>query len=187
MEKLDEIHLSLQELEAGLDYILQSPKDNGLVKMIVRRPNDDEREIVQFAELDQEQGLIGDNWKIRGSKRTPDGSANINAQITVMNSRTIALLAQKDERWPLAGDQLFIDLDLSEGNLSPGVRLVIGTATLEVSGEPHTGCNKFTERYGADATKFVNSEQGKQLHLRGINARIIEAGEIHVGDVARKV
>ena len=180
-------HLSLAELEAGLGIIRQSPQDNGLLKLIVRRPKVDEREIVNEAELDLEEGLVGDTWKARGSKATPDGSANINAQITLMNMRAIALLAQDESRWALAGDQLFVDFDLSEANIPAGTRIAIGSAILEVSATPHTGCAKFSERFGKDALKFVNSPDGKQLHLRGVNARVVQAGEIQVGNVVRKV
>jgi hypothetical protein len=184
---LEAQYLSMAELEAGLGYIRQSPRDNGILKMIVRRPQDDAREVVESAELDLHQGLIGDNWKTRGSKRSPDGSANPNAQITVMNARIIGLVAQNEERWPLAGDQLFVDMDLSDENIQPGTRLAIGSAVLEVSADPHTGCNKFSARFGADALKFVNSPQGKQLHLRGINTRVVQGGIIHVGDVIQKI
>lgn len=180
-------HLSLSELETGLAYILQSPKDQGILKLIVRRPKDDEREVIELGELDPTQGLAGDNWKARGNKKTPDGSANVNAQVTVMNSRMIELLAQSEERWSLAGDQLYVDMDLSDENIPPGTRLAIGTAVIEVSDVPHTGCSKFAERYGADAIRFVNSPEGKRLHLRGINTRIVQAGTVRVGDVVRKI
>ena len=184
---LDTHHLSMTELEAGMENIRQSPKDNGVLKLIVRRPRDDEREIVDQGELDPQAGLVGDNWKIRGSKHSPDGSANVNAQITVMNSRLIGLVAQDQERWPLAGDQLYVDMDLSEENLPPGTRLVLGPAVIEVSAEPHTGCRKFSSRFGVEAMKFVNSPEGKKLRLRGINARVVQAGTIRVGDAVRKV
>jgi len=180
-------HLSITELEAGLDTIRQSPKDNGVLKMIVRRPSVDERETLSEAELTLEEGLAGDTWKERFSRRTPDGSANIDAQITIMNARTVALLAQREERWPLAGDQLFVDLELSDENIPAGTRLAIGSAVVEVTAVPHTGCDKFAARYGTDATKFVNSKEGKRLHLRGINTRVVQAGSIRVGDVVRKV
>lgn len=180
-------HLSITEMEACLEHIRQSPRDEGILKMIVRRPQDDERERIDEGELDVSQGLIGDNWKIRGSKHSPDGSANVNAQVTLMNSRLIALLAQSEERWSLAGDQLYVDMDLGEDNLPPGTRLALGSAILEVSAEPHTGCRKFSSRFGVEATKFVNSPEGKRLHLRGINARVVQAGRIRVGDVVRKV
>ena len=180
-------HLSMTELEAGMDYIRQSPKDNGVLKMIVRRPNVDGREVVNEGELDPLEGLVGDTWKARGSGHTPDELAEINAQITVMNSRTIAVLAQDEERWPLAGDQLYIDMDLSDDNIPPGTHLSIGSAIIEVSVVPHTGCKKFSERFGVEALKFVNSAEGKQLHLRGINTRVIRAGVIRVGDAVRKI
>jgi len=178
--------LSRPELEAGLEHIRQSPKDEGKVMLIVRRPEEEKREALESCQVDLLEGLVGDNWKARGSKATPDGSANIHAQITIMNSRTIALLAQAEDRWALAGDQLYVDMNLGEDNLPAGTRLAIGSAILEVSALPHTGCAKFSQRFGVEAHKFVNSPEGKQLHLRGINTTVIQAGEIRVGDVAKK-
>jgi len=180
-------HLSIEELEAGLEHIRQSPKDEGRVMLIVRRPDEDQRETVQECQVNAEVGLVGDNWKVRGNLHTPDGSAKINAQITIMNARATALLAQSEDRWALAGDQLYVDIDLSDENLPAGTRLSLGTAVLEVTSEPHTGCKKFAERYGTDATKFVNSKEGKRLHLRGVNLKVIEAGTIRVGDAVRKI
>ena len=178
--------LSLIELEAGLDAIRQAPKDQGVLEMIVRRPRAGEREVLEEGQLDFADGLVGDNWKTRGS-RTTDGSAYRETQITVMNSRVIALLAQAKERWPLAGDQLFIDLDLSKENLPPGTRLTFGTAVLEVTPPPHTGCKKFMARFGQEAMAFVNSPTGKQLQLRGINAKVVQPGVIRGGDVVKKL
>jgi hypothetical protein len=180
-------HLSMAELEAGLENIRQAPRDHGVLRMIVRRPQEDSRESLQEAELSLSDGLVGDNWKIRGSRHMPDGSANPHAQITVMNARSIALLAQTENRWPLAGDQLYVDLDLGDDNLPPGTRLAIGSAVLEVSSVPHTGCKKFSSRFGVEAMKFVNTPEGKQLRLRGINTRIVQPGTIRVGDVVRKL
>ena len=177
----------MTELEAGLEFIRQSPKDQGLLRMIVRRPQDDDRESIEQGELSLSDGLVGDNWKVRGSKHMPDGSANPDTQITIMNARIIALIAQTKDRWSLAGDQLYVDLDLGVENLPPGTRLTIGSAVLEVSAVPHTGCSKFLARFGRDAMKFVNSAEGKQLHLRGINTRVVQAGTIHVGDIVRKL
>jgi len=178
---------SLPELEAGLGGILQSPKDRGVLELIVRRPRVDEREVLQEGELDLAAGLVGDSWKSRGSSSTPDGSANPEMQLNIMNSRVVALLAQTKERWALAGDQLYVDLDLSAANLPPGTRLSLGSAVIEVTSPPHNGCMKFKVRYGPDALKFVNSPMGKQLHLRGINAKVIQPGVIRVGDVAKKL
>jgi hypothetical protein len=180
-------HLSLEELEAGLEHIRQSPKDHGRVEMIVRRPTVDQREVLDEGTLDSTEGLIGDNWKSRGSKSMQDGSANPEMQLNIMNARTIALLAQDRERWQLAGDELFIDMDLSTENLPAGTRLGIGEAIIEVTPVPHTGCIKFAERFGTDATKFVNSPAGKELHLRGINARVIQNGKVRTGDTVRKL
>ena len=180
-------YLSIAELEAGLEHIRQSPRDDGVLKMIVQRPQIDERRLIDQGELNSVEGLVGDNWKDRGSKHTPDGSANLYAQITIMNARCIALLAQNEERWVLAGDQLFVDFDLSDDNIPPGTRLAIGSAVLEVSAEPHSGCKKFSSRFGVEALKFVSSPEGKQLHLRGINAKVIRKGVIRVGDTVKKI
>lgn len=180
-------YLSKAELEAGMEHIRQSPKEEGVLELIVRRPEVDEREVLEEGELSLTDGLVGDNWKFRFSRHTPDRSANLDAQITVMNARLIALVAQAPDRWPLAGDQLYVDMDLSEENLPPGTRLAIGSAVIEVTATPHTGCKKFSSRFGVEAMKFVNSPEGKQLHLRGINTRIVQGGIIRAGDVVRKV
>jgi len=179
--------LTMDELEAGLDYIRQSPQDKGVLELIARRPRDNEREALEVGQLNLQSGLEGDNWITRGSSRTTDGTAHPDMQITLMNSRVIALVAGDKERWPLAGDQLYVDLDLSADNLPPGTRLKIGGAVIEVSAQPHTGCAKFIARFGLDAQKFVNSPEGKQLHLRGINARVIQSGTIQIGDLVRKI
>jgi hypothetical protein len=180
-------HLTMQELEAALDHLREAPRDNGVVELIVRRPQVDHREVIEEAEFDPVKGLIGDSWSIRPSSRTPDHSPHPEMQLNIMNSRVTALVAQEKDRWPLAGDQLYIDMDLSKENLPGGTRLAIGTAVLEVSPLPHTGCQKFVARFGLDAMKFVNSPVGKELCLRGINARVIQGGVIRVGETARKI
>jgi hypothetical protein len=180
-------HLTMEELEAGLDHIRQSPKNEGVLQLIVCRPEVDSREIRAEADLDPVDGLIGDNWNVRPSSRTADGSPHPDMQINIMNARSVALVATEKERWPLAGDQLFIDMELSKANLPAGSRIAIGDAILEVTPQPHTGCKKFVARFGLDAMKFVNSEVGKELCLRGINARVVQAGTIKVGQVAKKL
>jgi len=180
-------HLTTEELEAALDHLRQAPKNEGVIELIVRRPEEDLREVLDEAELDISLGLIGDNWKVRGSSKTPDGSAHPEMQINIMNSRVTALVAQERERWPLAGDQLYIDMDLGRENLPAGSRIAVGSAVLEVSPLPHTGCKKFVARFGAEAMQFVNSELGKALCLRGINAKIIQGGTVKVGQTAKKI
>lgn len=180
-------HLTMAELEAGLDEIRRAPKDEGVLQLIVRRPQIEEREVLQQAELHLVEGLVGDSWSRRASSRTADGSAHPEMQLNIMNARVAALVAQDKERWQLAGDQLYLDMDLSAANLPPGTRLAIGSAVIEVTPPPHTGCKKFVSRFGLDAMKFVNSAVGRELHLRGINARVVQAGLIRVGDVAKKV
>ena len=180
-------HLTTVELEAGLDAIRQSPKDEGVIAMFVRRPQVDAREVLEEGELDLVEGLVGDSWKVRASTRTPDGSPHPDMQLNVMNARVIALVAGGKGRWPLAGDQLFIDMDVSQENLPPGTRLALGSAVIEVTDQPHTGCKKFATRFGPDALKIVNSPVGRQLQLRGVNAKVAQPGVIRVGDLVKKL
>ena len=180
-------HLGSEELEAGLDHILAAPKDAGELRLIVARPSVDERQLLERGELDAEQGLVGDNWRERGSHHMPDGAADPEMQLNIMNVRVAALVAADDSRIPLAGDQLYVDLDLSDENLPPGTRLAIGAAVIEVTEPPHTGCKKFAARFGKDAIVFVNSGRGKSLNFRGINARVVQSGTIAVGDVLTKL
>lgn len=180
-------HTSKEKLNEALPHIKLSPLDVGELELIVRRANVDEREIIVSGLLDVDLGLVGDNWKARGSNKSADGTAFPDAQITLMNSRFIDVIAQAKERWALAGDQLYVDLDLSEENLPPGTRLTIDTAVLEITARPHTGCNKFSERFGTDALKFVSTADGRSMRLRGVYAKVIQAGEIKTGNLLRKV
>ena len=173
------LHLELSDLTAGLDEIRRSPRDEGTVELVIRRPAVDEREVLTEATLDTEVGLVGDNWLAKGGDPI--------RQVTLMNARAAALIAQTVQRWPLAGDQIYVDFDLSGENLPPGTRLAIGTAVIEATGEPHRGCKKFMARFGLDALKFVNSEEGYALNLRGINARIVTGGVVRPGDRVAKL
>lgn len=180
-------HRSTEELLAGLPDIRQSPRDAGTLDLIVRRPAVGAREVLEQARLDVADGLVGDTWKQRASSRTSDRTPHPDMQLNIMNSRAIDLVAHTKERWPLSGDQLFIDIDLSDANLPAGTRLALGSAVIEVTDQPHTGCSKFAARFGKDAFTFVNSPIGTELRLRGINARVVQPGEIRVGDVVRKM
>jgi hypothetical protein len=180
-------HLTTEELQSGLDLIRRSPKDEGVLDLIVRRQAVNEREVLAEAELDLVQGLVGDTWNRRRSKSTPDGSPNIEMQITIINSRVAALVAREKSRWQLAGDQLYVDMDLSAENLPAGTRLALGSAVIEVTAPPHLGCQKFVARFGREAMKFVNSPEGRELRLRGLHARVVQAGQIRAGELARKV
>lgn len=177
-------HLTQKELEAGMVDVRRSPTDAGPLKLIVCRPRPDAREILPEGTLDPAVGLVGDDWQTRGGTRSP---ADPDKQITIMNARFIALIARRISRWALAGDQLYLDLDLSADNLPPGTRLELGSAILEVTAPPHTGCQKFVDRFGPDAARLANSDLGRKLNLRGIHARVVQAGTTRVGDLARKV
>ena len=180
-------HLTTEELEAGLAEARQSPRQEGVLELIVARPREGEREVLDDGELSLRDGLVGDTWRTRRSSRTSDGSPHPDMQLNLMNARVAALLAQTRQRWSLAGDQLFVDLDLSAENVPPGTRLAIGTAVVELTDQAHTGCGKFVDRFGVDAMTFVNSELGRRLQLRGVNARVVQPGRIRVGDLTRKL
>lgn len=176
-------HRTPDELAGGLDDIRSSPTDAGTLELIVARPAVGEREVLDSATLDLAAGLVGDNWLERGSGHTDDGSADPDQQLNVINARLARLVAGDDvDRRALAGDQLHVDLDISIDNLPAGSRLAIGDAVIEITPSPHTGCAKFTQRFGLDAMRFVNSEVGSALRLRGLCARVVQPGTIHAGD-----
>lgn len=180
-------HLSTAELEAGLPPILESPDDDGELRMIVRRPDINGRELLNEGRLDTEEGLVGDNWSTRGKTVDPPRDPNPEAQLTLMNCRAADLVSGSQDRWPLAGDQLYVDFDIGLENAPAGTRLRIGEAVIEVTAEPHTGCKKFVERFGMDAMTWVNSPEGRKHCLRGINTKVVQAGAIRVGDRIEKV
>jgi hypothetical protein len=181
------MHRTASRLEDGLDHVRNAPTEIGRVELIVRRPAVDEREVLDEGVLDLDEGLVGDSWKSRGSSRTPDGSAHPDMQLNVINARLSSLVAVDADRRPLAGDQLHLDLDLSQANLPPGTRLALGSAVIEVTEIPHAGCAKFRARFGADALRFVNSPVGRELRLRGLNAKVVVAGTVRQGDDVRKL
>lgn len=173
---------TLDQLLAGLTEVRGSPSGRGTLLRIVRRPVPERREAVSEAILDLDEGLLGDCWRTRGSRRMPDGSADREAQITLMNSRFASLIAGPPPAWDAAGDQLYADLDLSEASLPAGSRLAIGEAMLVVSEVPHTGCAKFSARFGSDALRLASSPEGRALRLRGVNLRIERSGVVRLGD-----
>ena len=177
----------LARLEESLDHIGNAPADGGTVELIARRPAENEREVLTEARLGLHDGLEGDTWRARGSRHTPDCGPDPEAQLTLMNARAAASIAGERERWPLAGDQLYVDLDISLSNLPPGSRIQIGSAVIEFSEKPHTGCAKFSARFGNDALRFVNSPVGRELRLRGANCRVVMPGVVRPGDTIRKL
>lgn len=181
------VHLTEADLEAGFGHVLTSPADGGTLEMIVRRPGVDHREVIDEGRLTFEAGLEGDTWDRRKGYVTEAGTPDPDAQLTLTNSRFANLIAGSRDRWPLAGDQLYVDLDLSESNLPPGTRLRIGGATIEVTALPHSGCSKYRQRFGLEALKFTATPEGRSRHLRGIYARVVEPGTARVGDTIRKV
>lgn len=179
-------HLTADEIEAGMSHVLASPHDCGRLKMIAVRPGENQRAILDQSVCTIGGGVEGDCWAARGSSHTEDGHANPDQQITLMNARYLDLISGHRDRWPLAGDQLIVDLDLSRANLTAGDRLRIGEVVVEVTPCPHTGCAKFRDRFGRDAVRFANSPLGRQLRLRGIYVRVVEEGTVRVGDAVTR-
>jgi hypothetical protein len=175
-----------RDFTAHTEVVLAAPRDSATVELIVRRPAREARDVVREAQLDPVDGLVGDGWLARGSKSTPDGSADPLSQLTIMSTRVLAAIEPDESRWPLAGDQLYADLDLSAENLPPGARLRVGEALVEVTERPHTGCAKFAERFGLDALKWISTPTGKAARMRGMYVRVLEAGTVRLGDAIRK-
>lgn len=180
-------NLSLDELNSGLSEIRRSPKNYGVLEAIVIRPAENKRVSLQQCQVSSDLGIHGDNWADGCWLALPDGRPHPDVQVAIMNARAIALIAQAKDRWPLAGDNLYVDLDISDENLQSGQKLAIGSSVFEITDVPHNGCKKFAERFGKDAVKFVNSPDGKLFHLRGIYAKVIQAGSISVGDRIQKL
>lgn len=172
-------HRGRAELDAGLADVTRAPAACGCLELIVARPRENARSVLERARLDTEHGLDGDYWHLGGTADKRD-------QLTLMATRAAALIAER-EHWPLAGDQLYVDLDLSRANLPPGTRLAVGAAVIEISDEPHLGCSKFRDRFGRDALKLFNSRDGRQLQLRGVNAFVVRGGTIVTGDNVEKL
>jgi hypothetical protein len=180
-------HRTTDELEAAVDHFRSAPADVGRVELVVARPAENERVVLAEGSLDLAEGLLGDNWRSRGSSSTEDGSAHPDRQLNVINARLSAFVAVDPDRRALAGDQLHLEFDLSHANLPAGTRLALGSAVIEVTEPPHLGCGKFVARFGRDAMRFVNSPLGRELRLRGLNARVVVAGTVRPGDEVRKV
>ncbi|MFZ4720961.1 MAG: MOSC domain-containing protein [Ilumatobacteraceae bacterium] len=180
-------HRTTDELTAWMPHVLAAPHGEGALEMVVRRPTHDQREVLDAGVLDVAVGLVGDNWQERPSRDMPDGGPHPDKQLTIMNARAAAMVAGEREQWPLCGDQLYVDLDIGVDHLPPGTRLAIGEALVEVTEPPHTGCAKFTERFGLDAMRFVNSPDGRAARLRGANAKVVRGGEVRPGDLVTVV
>ncbi len=178
--------LTLEEIGDALAAVGPSPTDHGRVELIVARPGDGQRRSLGVGEFTVEDGLVGDNWRARGSKRTDDGGPHPQMQVALINRRFLDVVAGSPDRWALAGNQVVVDLDLTEDNLAPGDRLEAGSVLFEVTPMPHTGCAKFSERYGVDAVRFLSTPDGKRRRLRGVYVRVVRGGTVAVGDTVRK-
>lgn len=179
--------VTTKELEAALDWVRESPPEHGRVELAVRRPTVESRQVLAEAELTPDDGLVGDNWRDRRSSSAPDAPPDPERQLTLMNARIVGLVAREPDRRALAGDQLYVDFDLSIENAPAGTRLRVGTAVVELTEPPHLGCAKFVSRFGEEAMRFVNSSVGRSLRLRGANARVLVAGTVRPGDAVVKL
>jgi hypothetical protein len=182
-----DIAAQLAPAESGVEHVRRSPADHGTLELIVARPSTDARTVLDDAVLDVALGLVGDNWVDRPSRKMNDLSAHPDMQLNLMNARAAALVCGSLDRWPLAGDQLFVDLDLSSTSLPAGTRLSLGDAEIEITAMPHRGCAKFAERFGRDTLRLVNSAVGRELNLRGVNAKVVRGGKIRRGDEVHRI
>jgi MOSC domain-containing protein YiiM len=164
---------ALAELEQALRS-LAPPRDEGRVSLVVARVDGGRRETPARVRVAPELGVPGDAWA-RRPDRKPEG------QLAVMQ-RDVAELIANGQPLTLFGDNLFLELDLCAENLPVGSRLRAGGATLEVTPKPHDGCRKFGARFGPDALRFVSKPELRHRNLRGIYLRVVEGGELGVGD-----
>ena len=179
-------HLTTDELTERVAALDVPPMDNGTITALVLRPEVNERKVVQSIRVKPNEGIEGDNYVARGSSKTPDGGPHPEAQICMMRSDVLNVFSDGDEaKWPLAGDQMLVDFDLSTDNLPTGTELGIGSATFRVVAKPHNGCQKFSERYGLDARRFANSDP--VARYRGIYIIVLTEGEVSVGDTIAKI
>ncbi len=176
-----------EQLEAGMAGVLDAPSEEGPVRLVVRRPGRGQREILEEGQLDTERGLIGDDWINRPGMNRDTPSPH--AQVTVMNARVAELISGDPEpaTWAQCGDQLYVDLDISEANMPTGTRFSVGDAVLEVQAEPHTGCVQFRSWWGGDALRHISTTEGQALRMRGVNTRVVQSGTVRPGDAARKL
>jgi MOSC domain-containing protein YiiM len=168
-------HRPRAALDAALAATAGSPRTARL-ELIVVRPAIDHRATPAEASLVQDRGLTGDHWATVGKPK---------AQVSLMDVRVAGAIATRDD-WSLFGDNLFVDLDLGEAAVRPGDRLAIGGALLEITDEPHLGCRKLMARFGAGALRWVNARDTRTDRRRGVYARVIESGAIHVGDAVER-
>ena len=179
-----DLHATRESLDARLPELRALDTEHGTLELIVVRPSEGERETPETAEITIEDGLVGDRW---GPYVEADGSLGREAQLTIASTHLLGLISEP-ERWPLAGDNLLVDMGLNTESLPPGTRLAIGgTVVVQISELPHTGCAKFSARFGSDALKFINSPEGRQLRLRGVNAKVLAPGTIATGDTIRRL
>jgi GNAT superfamily N-acetyltransferase len=179
-------HRTREEMLAFLPTLDALPRDAGTVRLVVARPASGGREVLSEGRLAADVGLVGDNWLPRGSRHSADGSALLDMQLNLTSYAMIEFLAQEGDRVALAGDQLYLDLDLSHDNLPTGTQLHFGVegagAVVVVTDTPHQGCAKFINRYGREAMTFVNGPEGKPRRLRGLCARVVRDGAVRPGD-----
>ena len=181
-----DLHVAREDLDARLPELRALDAAEGTLELIVRRPSEGDRELPATAEISLEAGLVGDRWRA-SAHRDEAGAVSRENQLTLMSIRMLELIAEP-ERWPLSGDNLLVDMGLAMESLPIGSRLAIGEeVVVQISEVPHTGCAKFSARFGSDALRFVNSPEGRVLRLRGVNAHVIEPGTVSTGDAIRRI
>ncbi len=166
---------TLADIAAAWRALEPSPRGAGTVELITLRLGGGRHECPARVAVSPELGVHGDRWSEKRGR-------NPGAQVTLMNARVARLLAADAAPLDVSGDNFLVDLDIGEEALPVGARLRIGAAIIEVSALPHAGCKKFRDRLGAAALDWVNAVSNQSLRLRGVNCRVIAAGEVAVGD-----
>lgn len=183
----EKLHRTREELASALPYVAASPKDGGSVALIVVRPDHGRRETPDRVRISAQDGVEGDHWSKGCWLETDDGAPHPDVQINLMCTRAAEVIAGDPALWPAAGNNFFVDIDLSPDNLPAGTRLALGTAEIEITDQPNKGCQVFIDHYGRDACIFVNTGPGWSLRMRGLYARVVQNGDVRLDDRIRKV